>query len=393
MSASASASAAPQSGPPAQPKSNFKAPPAHLQAKAPPAHLPVPLTVRRFEPAGGASPAATMPFGDIRLKEAQQGEHHVGQQDGQGGAKFAPRQRDLVGPQPGTSDNFVAWDVNRIGEEPQLPQGDLGDRARWKAPVAEGTSTGKKKRTIQLILEAGTPYGDYYKWFLKATVYIALTHNWHLIQGAARCGQKAKQYVKNLFDLLELDWHSQWALVSLHASGLPGATHFAHVMWSLLKKMACKEPYEDLSHWVTNLIKLTRTRFDQPPEGHHDQQTWGWSKMEVPHDWRWCPLAVPQEVIDEDVNWTIQVAPDGEPLKPPACWPSQIRVAPHRPPGLTWCEGPRDWDMRQGPHPRQWQFRKLLEKTTGGDDEDSSDDEQQDGRASVRGASSAFTWA
>ena len=108
--------------------------------------------------------------------------------------------------------------------------------------------------------------------------------------------------------------------------------------------------------------------------------------MEVPHDWRWCPLAVPQEVIDEDVNWTIQVAPDGEPLKPPACWPSQIRVAPHRPPGLTWCEGPRDWDMRMGPHPRQWQFRKLLE-TTGGDDEDSSGDEQPGGASYVGGAS------
>ena len=119
----------------------------------------------------------------------------------------------------------------------------------------------------------------------------------------------------------------------------------------------------------------------------------GGSKMSAPHCWHWCPLAIPQVVIDENPNWSIQCAPDGEPLKPPACWPAQIRVEPYKPAGATWREGPRDWDMRQGPHPRLWQFRKLLEKTTGGDAKDSSDDEQQDGRASVRGASSAFTWA
>ena len=113
--------------------------------------------------------------------------------------------------------------------------------------------------------------------------------------------------------------------------------------------------------------------------------------MEVPHGRDCCPLAVPRVVIDEDVNWLIQCAPDGEPIKPPACWPHQIRVAPHRPPGLTWCEGPRDWGMRRGPHPRQWQFRKLLQKTTADDhDQDSSDDEPLHGRASEGGASSSW---
>ena len=151
-----------------------------------------------------------------------------------------------------------------------------------------GTSSGKKKRTLQLLIDEGSPYVEYFDWFLKAHVYAPLTHNWHLILAAGLPSSKSNLYLKNLFDLLELDWHCQWCLVCLANSGLPGATHFAHLMWSLLKKMACKKPYEDISHWVTNLVKLCRTRFDQPPdsyqgEEHCDKPRWGWSKLFVPH--------------------------------------------------------------------------------------------------------------
>ena len=111
---------------------------------------------------------------------------------------------------------------------------------------------------------------------------------------------------------------------------------------------------------MTNLVKLCRKRFDQPPENNKDAKLWGWSKMSVPHDWRWCPLAIPQEVLEEDRRWAIKVAPDGEPLKPPNCWPHEIRVRPYLPRNETWCEGPRDHDMRDGPHPLQFKFDEMF---------------------------------
>ena len=274
---------------------------------------------------------------------------------------YKPRARNIVGPGPGT-DAWIGFDPSRVGEDPQ--QGGLGPRANWKAPRPEGTSHGKEKRTLQLLIDDKCAYAGYYVMVLKISVYQALTSNWHLIQGAALGGEKSKIYLRNLFNLLELDWHSQWCLVGLHASGLPGACHFAQVMWGLLKTQACKEPYEDLSAWVTNLVKLTRRRFDQPPADHNDMHNWGWSKMEVPHKWCWCPLAIPQEVLKEDPNYSIVVAPDGEPLKPPMCWPHKLRVPAWVPRRDNWCQGPRKHDMRQGPHPRQDEFDSWSKRGT-----------------------------
>ena len=275
---------------------------------------------------------------------------------------FRPRARNLVCPGPGRPDAWVAFDPDRVGEDHH--QGGLGDRAKWKARRPEGTSHGKEKRTLQLLIDAKCAYAGYYVWVLKLSVYQALTSNWHLIQGAALGGEKSKIYLRSLFNLLELDWHSQWCLLGLHASGLPGACHFAQVMWDLLKTHACKEPYEDLSAWVTNLVKLARRRFDQPPADHRDMDIWGWSKMAVPHNWCWCPLAIPQEVLNEDQHWTIVVAPDGEPLKPPMCWPHKLRVSAFIPRGVNWCQGPRNHDMRQGPHPRQDEFDSWFKRGT-----------------------------
>ena len=167
----------------------------------------------------------------------------------------------------------MAFDPSRVGQDPQ--QGDLGPRARYRPHRPEGTSYGKEKRTIQLLIDHKCLYAPYYVRVLQQHVYEALTQNWHLIQGAALMGERSKNYLKSLFNLLELDWHAQWCLVSLHASGLPGAGHFAHVMWNLLKKQACKEPYEDLSAFVTNQVKLARKRFDQPPKDHKDRDLWG----------------------------------------------------------------------------------------------------------------------
>ena len=92
----------------------------------------------------------------------------------------------------------------------------------------EGTSsrrdlTWKTKRTLQLLIDAEDPQAEFYVWILKVHIYHALTSSWDLIQGAGRGGEKAKKYLKTIFDMLELDWPAQWCLVSLHASGLVGA--------------------------------------------------------------------------------------------------------------------------------------------------------------------------
>ena len=108
-------------------------------------------------------------------------------------------------PQRGASAGWTAFDPGRVGVDPSLLQGDLGSRARWKKGLPEGTSHGKKKRTLQLLIDEGSPYVEYFEWFLKAHVYAALTHNWHFIQAVGFQTSKSNIYMKNNFDLLELD--------------------------------------------------------------------------------------------------------------------------------------------------------------------------------------------
>ena len=81
-----------------------------------------------------------------------------------------------MGPPPGASDQWVAFDPGRIGVDEEL-QGDLGPRARWRAPLPEGTSHGKRKRTLQLLIDAGNPHAEFYVWILNVHVYQALTSN------------------------------------------------------------------------------------------------------------------------------------------------------------------------------------------------------------------------
>lgn len=278
---------------------------------------------------------------------------------------YAPRQRTFVGPPPGAK-QWTAWNPQRVGVDPSLPQGNLGERGKG-GKFVPGASHGKTKRTLQHLVDLGSPYTEWYIHFLKMHVWYALTSNWHLIQAAALEPKKATIYVKNIWDLLELDYHAQWSLMALAQSGLPGATHFAHIMWTLLKEKACARPYEDLSPWVTQQIKLCRKRFDQPPlykslsrssggpqEEHPDRARWGWCKLSVPHCWHFCPLAVPKEILQGTSQ--VIIAADGEPLKPPNCWERSIRVEPFIPNGLSWTSGPRSMDLTKGPHPDQKHF-------------------------------------
>ena len=298
---------------------------------------------------------------------------------------YAPRVRTFVGPPAGSS-QWTAWDPQRVGVDPGVPQGDLGRRGKGGAcPPAPGASHGKKKRTLQHLVDLNSPFVDWYVHFLKMHVWMALTANWHLIQAAALQPGRSTIYLKNLWDLLELDYHAQWSLMNLAQSGLPGATHFAHIMWTLLKEKACVEPYEDLSPWLTQQVKLIRTRFDQPPlykslkgkgggfqEEHPDRAYWGWCKLTVPHCWTFCPLAVPPQILNG--TGKVVIANDGEPLKPPHCWDRDIRVAPFIPNGISWTMGPRGMDLTKGPHPHQKDFRKGGPRSAGSDEDTSGDD-------------------
>ena len=161
---------------------------------------------------GSSDVKAAFPYRDVRLNENPPSFSQSGDQEGQQEEqqqqspcdRFRPRERNLVGPGPGAPDRWVAFDPGRIGEDEEL-QGDLGPRAQWKARLPEGTSHGKKKRTLQLLIDAKNPHAKFYVWVLQVHVYQALTSNWHLIQGAGRGGAKAKGYLKTIFDMLELD--------------------------------------------------------------------------------------------------------------------------------------------------------------------------------------------
>ena len=61
-------------------------------------------------------------------------------------------------------------------------------------------------------------------------------------------------------------------LAVVRASGLVGASHFAQVMWDLLKKMACKEPLFRRARTERNLTRGTSWQARQhclwPTEGN-----------------------------------------------------------------------------------------------------------------------------
>ena len=101
----------------------------------------------------------------------------------------------------------------------------------------------------------------------------------------------------------------------LAQSGAPGRACANHLLWDLCSDWALDRTYEDLSHKVTSMVAYLRKHFDRPPANHWDLDWWTWRAYEEP----WGEHA-PFDPRQGEVVPKIKMGPEGELLKPPACW-------------------------------------------------------------------------
>ena len=135
-------------------------------------------------------------------------------------------------------------------------------------PVGSLTSLG-------LLKYMQVPGWEWIEWKFLQTIHWILTARWYIIQGGM--DDYALEEWMALMNLLELDRRARMDLFLLAQSGYFGRALANKTLWEILTGPAIDPPYWDMSHRVTQLVRIARRKFERPPRDHPDLKWWDWS--------------------------------------------------------------------------------------------------------------------